>query len=325
MSDIIDFATAVAETAGEPRALLLGNGFSARHFQYATLLEASKLELGTPLRKLFSALDTVDFEKVVRALEEAIIVESAYGHDERAAELREHAQDVRTALVQAIVTTHPTRREELASQYDHCATFLHNFEAVFSLNYDLLLYLGNLERRVLPDGFGFGKKQGLLFGPFNEKAHCALYNLHGGLHLFEDQASNMHKAVKDGRNGKSVINAVTDIINEEHSMPVCVAEGSSTQKMQKINSVAYLRYCYEKLSSNARTLFVFGHSADENDEHIYKAVFNSKISKIYFGIYRPDTETINKFTAQFAKYRALWKSPVAYYFYDSESADVWGH
>ena len=43
----------------------------------------------------------------------------------------------------------------------------------------------------------------------------------------------------------------------------------------KRNSDAYLMHCYDKLRKNPATMFVFGHSAAENDEHIYRAVFTS--------------------------------------------------
>lgn len=91
MPDVISFEAAIEATKAEDRALLLGNGFSAQYFGYASLLAESGLEDGTPLRNLFTALDTADFEIVVRALEEAAVVEKAYGNNDHAKELSSNA------------------------------------------------------------------------------------------------------------------------------------------------------------------------------------------------------------------------------------------
>ncbi|GAA3268839.1 hypothetical protein GCM10020258_40740 [Sphingomonas yabuuchiae] len=157
MPDVIDFEEALNRTDGEDRALLIGNGFSAEYFSYSNLLDKSGLVAGSPIRTLFDALRTVDFEAVVRALEGAVLVERAYGHAAHADEIEADAQKVREALVQAVNSTHPAHREDLGLKYASSSAFLSNFQTVFSLNYDLLLYWVNLEKSVLKDGFGLGK------------------------------------------------------------------------------------------------------------------------------------------------------------------------
>jgi len=102
LSDAISFQEAVEATKGEDRALLVGNGFSIDYFNYKTLLEEAGLEDGSPIKALFDGLDTVDFEAVIRAMEDAVIVERAYGNDEHASELEADAQAVREALVNAV-------------------------------------------------------------------------------------------------------------------------------------------------------------------------------------------------------------------------------
>ena len=68
---------AIRLTGDKDRALLIGNGISIKYFRYKTLLEKADLKKGDPVRLLFTAFDTVDFESVIRALEEAPIVERA--------------------------------------------------------------------------------------------------------------------------------------------------------------------------------------------------------------------------------------------------------
>jgi hypothetical protein len=318
MPEVITFDEAIKATDGKDRSLLLGNGFSIKHFSYETLLAASGIAAGSALRSVFDALKTVDFEKVVRGLENASVVEAAYGHVARATELSDDAQKVREALVQAVNATHPAHREDL--DYKSSAAFLRNFTAVFSLNYDLLLYWAMLEEAKLGDGFGLGMQVGRFRGPFREDAHCSVYNLHGGLHLFADGDGDIIKAVhtRDG-----VIATITETIERKKRLPVYVAEGTSRQKMQKIESIAYLRHCYAKLRDNAATVFVYGHSADENDAHVYRAIFESGAKHVYFGIHKPDDEKLKTLDGQMAKYQKTWGNDTSYDFYDSESAKVW--
>jgi hypothetical protein len=322
MPDVISFEAAIGATKAEDRALLLGNGFSAQYFGYASLLAESGLEDGTPLRNLFRALNTADFEAVVRALEDAVVVEKAYGNDDHAEELLKNAQEVREALVRAVNATHPAHRGDLAFQYESSAAFLRNFGKVFTLNYDLLLYWVNLEKRLLNDGFGKGRHTagGHFQSPFREEAWCDIYNLHGGLHLFQNGAGEIMKAL-DTRAG--VIATITDTIVNKKIMPLYVAEGSSIAKMRKINSVAYLRHCYSKLRDNTVPVFVFGHSADGNDAHIYQAIFGSATTHVYFGIYKPNDERLKILDGRMARYQKIGGRGIDYNFYDSESARVW--
>jgi len=56
------------EQSGQNRSLLIGNGFSIAQaggqFSYSALLDKSGLQPASPIRQLFDALTTVDFELV---------------------------------------------------------------------------------------------------------------------------------------------------------------------------------------------------------------------------------------------------------------------
>lgn len=322
MPDVISFQDALDSTEGEDKALLIGNGFSAQYFNYANLLAETKLEEGSPIRNLFEGLGTVDFEAVIRALEDATLVERAYGNEEHAAQLDADAQQVREALVTAVNATHPAHREDLAFQYESAAAFLKNFGTVFSLNYDLLLYWVNLEKRLLKDGFGLGEDvdEGRFRGPFLEESYCHVFNLHGGLHLFQNEVGDVYKALNFG---DGVISNISEEIADRGRLPLYVAEGTTASKLKKIKSVEYLRHCLQTLQDNTATVFVYGHSADPNDAHIYHAIFNSKAPHVYFGIFKPDEESIKRLDAELAKYKKLGGDKVSYSLFDSESAHVW--
>jgi hypothetical protein len=243
MQEVIQFEEAITRTEKrEHRALLIGNGFSAPYFNYCNLLDKSELIADTPIRRLFKCLKTPDFEAVVRALEAAALVARAYGNESESNKFLKDAHMVRDALVRAVNSTHPHHRKDLEPKYTSSAAFLENFSTVFTLNYDLLLYWVNLENSFLKDGFGRSERKGNFLVPFDDKATCSLYNLHGGLHLFENGAGEIMKATNSG---SGVIATITDTIVNRHRLPVYVAEGTSTQKMRKINSIAYLRHCYD--------------------------------------------------------------------------------
>ncbi len=321
MHEVITFPAALERTDGNDRALLLGNGFSAKYANYSTLLEKAELAPGSAVRALFDLLKTVDFEAVVRSLEQASLVETAYGNGQHAKQLELDAQLVREALVHAVRKTHPAHREELAPYYDGASSFLSKFTTVFTLNYDLLLYWVSLEGGGFSDGFGLGTNRGRFRGPFHEDANCSIYNLHGGLHLFDDGTGEIIKAMNSG---DGVIATIASAITEKKRLPIYVAEGSSDAKMQKINSIRYLRHCYEQLLTNAApNMFIYGHSADDNDAHIYRAIFNSGVKHVYFSTYRSSEEKLKAFSGQLAKQKEISGSNISYTFFDAESAGLW--
>ncbi|MES0099764.1 DUF4917 family protein [Mesorhizobium sp. M0019] len=320
MPNIISFEEALGRTKEKDRSLLIGNGFSIEYFSYRTLVEKAGLGNTDPMRKLFAVLDTFDFESVIRALEDAALVETAYGDNAKAATFRSDANRLREALVHAVRVTHPAHREDIAGRIPSCVQFLKNFSKLFSMNYDLLLYWVQLDlSRDFKDGFGLGDEHGGFRGPFKEAAHCNIYNLHGGLHLFKTTEGDVEKRLM-GPSG--VIDAIAQTITAEKRLPIYVAEGTSSRKLAKINSLPYLRHCYEQLKSSSGMFFVYGHSADQNDEHIYRALFSSGIEHLYFCLHKP-TADVTALDGELALYKHQSASGVDYTFVDSETAQVW--
>ena len=292
----ISFVEAINETQfGGSRAVLLGNGFSVAQsasFGYKDLLNESDIDKYPSLEKVFDNFDTVDFEKVIRHLENAGTVAQAYCRSPEATEYITGAKEVRKQLIEAIEKVHPPDFDSIPLQeINNCGNFLKCFNKIFTLNYDLLLYwvLNNLRTpglivpRNFNDGFGLGKVINGLKGPFDtEKAWCDIYNIHGGLHLFQQPDQDVHKAIASSNN---LLSSIKNIISQQSQLPLYVAEGKWEQKLAKIKSVPYLNYCLEKLQGLSGTLFVFGHSGSGNDEHIYDAIFKSNIHKLYYCVY----------------------------------------
>jgi len=319
MPQIISFDDALKQ-AGEKPSLLIGNGFSIEYFSYQNLLEKADLPASGPERALFKVLDTVDFERVIMALEAGALVERAYKNDKQADAFLADADKIREALVKAVRATHPGHREDIAERIPTCIAFLKNFDAIFTLNYDLLLYWVILDAgKSFQDGFGLGQEKNGFRGPFKTDAHCNVFNVHGGLHLFKTSIGEMEKRLM-GASG--VIDAIAETITKSKRLPVYVAEGTSEAKLARINSVPYLKQCYDQLRERSGAFFVYGHSAKGNDDHIYDALFSSQIERLFFCVHTPTTK-VEVVDGELSRYKKRNGSKVIHEFVDSQTAPVW--
>ncbi|EUA36317.1 hypothetical protein I549_4317 [Mycobacterium avium subsp. avium 2285 (R)] len=149
---LLDFdqALAVAEhvyNAPTP-ALLLGNGFSRafdNKFGYETLRKEAalgSLSNGVTKDDLFDHAGTNDFETVIHTLERAAQLQKIYDpFGTLSAKLRADAEVVKRGLVDTLTAIHPPSAAEVESaKYAGARRFLRCFSAIFTLNYDMLLY-----------------------------------------------------------------------------------------------------------------------------------------------------------------------------------------
>jgi hypothetical protein len=71
-------------------------------------------------------------------------------------------------------------------------------------------------------------------------------------------------------------------------------------------------------------VFIFGHSADRSDEHIYEKIFRSDtIESIYYFIHEPTAAKIAEKNAELVRYKTRADSEAEITFVDSASANVW--
>ena len=257
----------------------------------------------------------------MRALEHAATIEKAYGDVAKSALFTGDAERVREALIHAVRAVHPGVTFEIPGrEIDYCADFLSNFDEIFTLNYDLQMYWVILRApRKHTDGFGLGEEVNG-FRTFTEGAYCSTYYLHGALHLFEGESGETRKRVLTN---SKIVDDIAETIRITHKLPLFVAEGTTSQKLKKINSVAYLRRCYETLKNTSGSLFVFGHSASPNDIHVYDAIFSSNnLKKLFFCVHNPanDWSQLRERLARFAERR----KDVGIYYIDAATARVWG-
>jgi hypothetical protein len=70
--------------------------------------------------------------------------------------------------------------------------------------------------------------------------------------------------------------------------------------------------------------FIFGHSADRSDEHIYDKIFRSdSIKHLYYCVHEPTAAKVAEKNAELVRYKVLAESKIEFTFVDSASANVW--
>lgn len=358
MAKIFTFPEALQDSkncGSEKRHLLLGNGFSIACcpsiFTYSSLYEMADFGDDSELHSAFRALETHDFESVIRSLESSTKLAPLYFPD--ATQEREQmvvdAVRLKEVLVSTIAKNHPSSPSEIPNaKLSACCHFLQHFLGgskpghVFTVNYDLLLYwalmhgiAGEIEGVDFASNDGFGNDEDDQDAPYvvwqGESAarHQAnVHFLHGALHLF-DAGHNLQKFTWS-RTDKKLTEQANQAL-EENRFPVFVAEGTSESKMRKIRHNAYLFQGKKHLASNADTVrasfFIHGHSLDENDSHILRSLEKGKFRRLYVSLFgSPDSKDNVAIKARASSLSESRPSshPLEVFYYDAESARVWG-
>jgi hypothetical protein len=312
------------------RHLLLGNGFSIGYsetFHYRNLFEQGVSETDhASVRELARLKEEYDFERlmkffmhgkdVLHCLKEEYKKENGQScgkHNfglspifvaQQMPQLLEKLElkidkiieDIRDIFLRALVKTHP--KKFCPSNPEKVTKFLDHFDTLYTVNYDMLSYWSIIEyiknrgtnTRRFDDGFRRYKDEEVL--AWLQPDDTNVWYLHGALHLFYDSKSNeliKIKSKKDCEDGwQSLIDQISERINKKE-FPLVVLEGSWERKLEKIKHDFYLWEGYRSLKRLSGVLFTFGMSFGE-DDHILKAIEESKISTVYVGIYKPNRE-----------------------------------
>jgi hypothetical protein len=338
---MLTFKQAIAEAQQyNKRHALLGNGFSISCrpdiFVYGRLFERANFSDLSPSAKLaFEALDTQDFEKVISVLRDASALLTAYSGAKTGLirQLQEDADGLREVLVQAIASSHPDWPGDISdSEYAACRGFLSNFDNVYTLNYDLLLYwavMHDADGKKIDSDDGFRTPEGdleseyVVWEPETSRRQNIWY-LHGALHVF-DAGTEIQKYTWINT-GQRLIEQIRDAL-EMNLFPLFVAEGKSNEKLDRIMHSEYLAKGKRSFSSIQGALFIHGHSLAANDEHFLKVIEKGKVKHVYVGLFGDEDSEANRAiksrALRMAHNRAQSK-PLKVSFYDSVSAYVWG-
>lgn len=356
MANIITFNEAISDSEQySKRHLLLGNGFSigcrAEIFHYESLYGEADFSAIPEAQKVFEALKTQDFEVAIRAIESSSKILPIYAPNDTSSvqAMNDHAVALKDLLVTTIAENHPPNPNAINHQeFWACRQFLSHFLAsnkgghVFTLNYDLLLYWAVMHDDNPFDEDAIELQKNDSFGNDEDDpeadyvvwqgetaAHSAnVLFLHGALHLF-DSGAELQKYTWI-RKGEPLVDQARSAI-ASNKFPLFVAEGTSTQKKNKIRHNAYLYQCFKVLTSNAQTgthcFFIFGHSLAESDDHILVRLGRGRFKKLYIGIYGDVETPENKKVIERANAIAALRHnryPLEVAFFDSSSANVWG-
>ncbi|WP_165693481.1 DUF4917 family protein [Mycobacteroides abscessus] len=323
-------------------ALLLGNGFSQAFdgkFGYETLRKEATLgSLSNNVTKdgLFDHAGTNDFETVIRTLEDAAQLHDLYNPDGAlSADLRADAEVVKKGLVDALAAIHPSSAEEVEHpKYVAARKFLTHFSALFTLNYDLLLYwvrnrqlsLSQACRIPSNDGFtDYGNREQPLTWVYPGRSSQEVFYLHGAMHLYADGSEIRKLRYAYGAGGKLIEQVQANLTRGRY--PLVVTEGTHQNKRARIAVSPYLSHCYNRLKEQDGVLFVHGVSLSENDQHILDAIRDSNVSAIFVGLFgRESSYRDVKYRAEgvAVQRRERGGSELAVEFYQSESAQVCG-
>lgn len=353
---VIKFTDALrqARKLGGKLQLLLGNGFSIdchTRFKYGTLFEqARKSGLPKHLAELLVRYGN-NFETVLKYLDEGAFLAGHYRLKKDKRTSRDMVKDyqcLKEILIKTISNNHPEYPSKVQERrFQSCIEFLRTFAAVFTVNYDLLLYWAALHvneqaGESFPFLDGFAREDdttdpdcSFSYSSMGSKPY--LFFLHGALHLYT-KGGLVWKRVWNTKD-VPIIQQVREAF-EKKEYPLVVTEGSSEDKMKKIESSSYLSQAYRKLKNIQGHLFIFGHSLSDQDNHILDAIVrheNLKLSHLWIGLHGKQDSSHNRNIINKATFLRIKRDEIIpkkmrkkgygqlnIAFFDSHKTKVWG-
>ena len=318
--------------------LIIGNGSSiALHqdFNFRSLKEkAEELKLfDEDIAKLFKEFETDDFELILRLVWHTKLVNKHLGIIDQ--KIDSAYENIKEALIKVVKEVHCVH-SDIADQLPQLYQFTKQFKTIVSLNYDLILYwilmYGNRER----DGHKFKDcfQNGGIFSSswqdmrepiYDQKEVTLSLYQHGSLSIFRD-AKNTETKVQRG-DFEGLLEVITSQW-EDNKIPLFVAEGTGTKKLESIKSSPYLSTIFYEvlpdLITQKANLVIYGWRLGEQESHLVKQIFKNKQSgKVAISIFQNNQEECHRI------YRLIKNEKVApnieIEFFDSQSSGCWNN
>lgn len=331
------FQECLKEAEGK-KHLMLGNGFSISLFpdifNYKVLKE--KIQ-DTRIKEIFEKIDTTDFEYVLQKLTESLKILECYEDEENIKnQIKEDIENLKKTLIDVIASSHPDNPNSITDeQYESCYKFLSHFDGrKYTFNYDLILYwvhmkyLNHEKKLVCKDGFqeDNNRNDTVVWNIGNEHGQNLFY-IHGALHIF----SNFDKIEKyTWCNIRETLKNQIENSLKENKYPIFITEGTDQHKRSRIYNNAYLARGISSLRNIWGSLFIFGHSLRDEDNHIFDVIIrdNKKLKKIFISIYGDKNSTENQ---RIIKKIDSWETDITnndfakkeFYLFDADTAKVW--
>lgn len=313
--------------------LILGNGASIAidsKFSYSSLLEHAKLNnhINDDIKELFNFFNTNDFELILRLVWQAAKVNKSFKIDDN--KTYNAYIDLRNALIKTVRSIHPSY-EEVSPHLPAIHNFIRNFEIIYTLNYDLILYWAimygndNDHSNIFKDCFlngGFEGDWKYLKENYRGKRSILVLYPHGSLLLGRDIVEKERKISRAGMG--YLLDSILASWETEEYIPLFVSEGTSTQKVNSIKNSNYLNTIYrETFSYLNRSIVIYGWGLGDQDIHILRAL--KKYSDVNFtfaiSVYGNDQAFCNRVVELLS--REFYKCKV--YFFDSQSPGCWNN
>lgn len=311
--------------------IILGNGSSiavSPSFGYGSLLEHAQRAglLTTDVQQIFRFFGTYDFELILRLVWQASSVNRSLGIPDN--RTNQAYLNVRDCLIQAVRGVHPAY-DQVSGHLPSMYQFLKEFDTVISLNYDLLVYWTITYGINIPDGHLF--KDCFVFNGmfdddwrrfrdrYRERTNTLVFYPHGSLALCRNIVEH---ELKIHNAGEGLLEAILAQWLSGRAVPLFVSEGTMQQKISSIQNSYYLSTVYrEVLTSQRRTLTLFGWGLGEHDRHLLKRMRGTGIQRVAVSVFRGNQAFCNY------AYQVIQDDlgPVPVDFFDSESPGCWIH
>lgn len=340
-SPMLSFSEVIQDidSLGLKKCVLLGNGFSIDYdpaiFSYASLAVEARLNgLSVGKNDLFQKLGSSDFEIVVDKLRTSADLLDLHCTDADLADiLRKDAVTVQHGLADVLADRHPGHGSLSEDEVSSAKEFLSNFDQIFTLNYDLLLYwIVNHHckgaRTPKSDGFEWPRPEDhdRLIWKSNPSTRQKIFYLHGALHMYLER--KRVRKLSHPNNGNIISNIRERIENGQY--PLIVTEGTADEKRMRISRSAYLRSALSSFADIEGALVVHRLSISQNDAHIFELIESrdSGISTVYIGLHDSWSSTsakkIRSHIGELQQNRQDAKGAhLKISYYDSKTAHVW--
>lgn len=301
-------------------SLLLGNGFSIdfdpQIFSQEKLIQSTQDLFSLENKEIYTG--NKNFEEAVQELSELKGLPP------------KRKQESLKNFIKVLSQSHPNDPHCVKPiQSLQCATFLSNFQSIYTLNYDLLHYWVIMKEKLYVDKFKDGfrksylKKENYLTWYSDKDDKTNLRYLHGGLHLYIEPNNNRiakHRYL----NGKSLKEQFVEAI-VKNEFPKVVSGGTSQEKLEVINQCDYLMHCLKSLKNAKGILFIHGFNFNPNDQHIMDAIAHSQIEKLFISIHPSNnSKNIRNAIEKIQKARNLPdKKPLEVTYYKATTAQIW--
>jgi hypothetical protein len=286
-------------------ALLVGNGASIAiwpRFDYPSLFAIAQtlpmdVQLGPVEVELFERLGAEsNFERALHDLLVAETVSEALGFGRESEVIADRYDRIRNSLIAAVHHVHIPFGMVPDSTLTHLMQCMAEYRAVFSLNYDLLLYWALMQK---PERFTDCFNQGDFEPRFERDLwdRCHLYFVHGGIHLYRRVYGDVYK--RHNEDGANLLSLFGQPIDGSPAIPLFVSEGTARQKRAAIADSPYLTFAYERLEACSSPVVVLGTSLGEPDRHIVGALSRHSYRPVAVGIYPKSDEEVVQTKAHF--------------------------